>query len=159
MSKGCLPRKVGAIMLQSTDRHAMRGGTVSHRHLQPEGLAKPRGYSHVVTARGTQVFIAGQVAFDAEGQVVGAGDLRAQTEQVFKNLQRALAAAGARIEDLVKTTIFIVDYKPADRAVIAEVRSRFYGNAEPPASTLVGVQALVVPELMIEVEAIAVIDD
>ena len=131
---------------------------MSHRHLQPEGLAKPRGYSHVVSARGRHVFIAGQVAFDAEGRVVGAGDLRAQTEQVFKNLQRALAAAGARLEDLVKTTIFVVGYKPADREVIAEVRSRVYGNVEPPASTLVGVQALVVPELMIEIEAVAVVD-
>jgi enamine deaminase RidA (YjgF/YER057c/UK114 family) len=131
---------------------------MSHRHLQPEGLAQPRGYSHVVSARGSHVFIAGQVAFDADGHVVGAGDLRAQTEQVFKNLQRALAAAGARVEDLVKTTIFVVDYKPADRAVIAEVRSRFYGNVEAPASTLVGVQALVVPELMIEIEAIAVVE-
>ena len=131
---------------------------MSHRHLQPEGLAKPRGYSHVVSARGRHVFIAGQVAFDAEGRVVGAGDLRAQTEQVFKNLQRALAAAGARLEDLVKTTIFVVGYRPADREVIAEVRSRVYGNVEPPASTLVGVQALVVPELMIEIEAVAVVD-
>ena len=132
---------------------------MSRQHLQPEGLAKPRGYSHVVCARGTSVFIAGQVAFDADGRVVGPGDLRAQTEQVFKNLQCALAAAGARIEDLVKTTIFVVGFKPADREVIAEVRSRFYGNHPPPASTLVGVQALVVPELMIEIEAIAVIDD
>ena len=126
--------------------------------IQPEGLAKPRGYSHVVRASGISVFIAGQVAFDADGRVVGAGDLRAQTQQVFANLQRALAAAGARVEDLVKTTIFVVDFKPADREVIAEVRSRFYGDRPPPASTLVGVQALVLPELMIEVEAIAVID-
>jgi enamine deaminase RidA (YjgF/YER057c/UK114 family) len=131
---------------------------MSHRHLQPEGLAPPRGYSHVVSARGTSVFIAGQVAFDADGRVVGAGDLRAQTEQVLKNLRRALDAAGARIEDLVKITVFVVDYKPADRAVIAEVRSRFFGDLPPPASTLVGVQALVVPELMIEIEAIAVIE-
>ena len=131
---------------------------MSHRHLQPEGLSQPRGYSHVVSAHGRHVFIAGQVAFDANGRVVGAGDLRAQTEQVFKNLQRALAAAGARLDDVVKTTIFVVDYKPADRAVIAEVRSRFYGNVAPPASTLVGVQALVVPELMIEIEAVAVVE-
>jgi enamine deaminase RidA (YjgF/YER057c/UK114 family) len=132
---------------------------MSHRHLQPEGLAKPRGYSHSVSARGTSVFIAGQVAFDADGRVVGAGDLRAQTEQVFRNLGHALAAAGARVEDLVKFTVFVVDFKPPDREVIAEVRSRFIGHAAPPASTLVGVQALVLPELMIEIEAIAVIDD
>jgi enamine deaminase RidA (YjgF/YER057c/UK114 family) len=132
---------------------------MKRHHAQPEGLAKPRGYSHVVSARGTSVFIAGQVAFDADGRVVGAGDLRAQTEQVFKNLQRALAAAGAGIDDLVKTTIFVVDYKPADREVIVEVRSRFIGDRPPPASTLVGVQALVLPELMIEIEAIAVVND
>jgi enamine deaminase RidA (YjgF/YER057c/UK114 family) len=129
------------------------------QHLpQPEGLAKPRGYSHVVRASGTSVYIAGQVAFDADGRVVGPGDLRAQTQQAFANLQRALAAAGARIEDLVKTTIFVVDFKPADREVIADVRGHIYGDRPPPASTLVGVQALVLPELMIEVEAIAVID-
>jgi enamine deaminase RidA (YjgF/YER057c/UK114 family) len=111
----------------------------------------------VVSATGTSVFVAGQVAYDNEGRVVGPGDLRVQTEQVFKNIVRALAAAGARIEDVVKITVFVVNYTPADRAVIAEVRSRFVGNP-PPASTLVGVQALVMPELMIEIEAIAVID-
>ncbi|MCG3189064.1 MAG: putative aminoacrylate peracid reductase RutC [Burkholderiaceae bacterium] len=131
---------------------------MSHAHLQPAGLAQPRGYSHVVCARGQQVYIAGQVAYDADGRVVGAGDLRAQAEQVFKNLGVALAAAGARVEDLVKTTVFVVDYKPEHRALIAEVRSRFYGSAPPPASTLVGVQALALPELLIEVEAIAVVE-
>jgi len=131
---------------------------MGHQHLQPAGLAPPRGYSHVVSGRSRQVFIAGQVAFDAEGRVVGAGDLRAQTEQVFKNLGVALGAAGARIEDVVKTTIFVVNYQPEQRAVIAEVRSRFYGLAQPPASTLVGVQALVLPELLIEVEAIALVE-
>jgi enamine deaminase RidA (YjgF/YER057c/UK114 family) len=125
----------------------------------PAGLAKPRGYSHAVRARGTQVHIAGQVAFDAEGRVVGVGNLRAQAEQALHNLRLALDAAGARVDDLVKTTIYIVNYKPTDREAIAEVRSRFYGDRPPPASTLVGVQALVVPELMIEIEAIAVIDD
>jgi enamine deaminase RidA (YjgF/YER057c/UK114 family) len=124
---------------------------------QPVDLLAPRGYSHVVSASGTSVFVAGQVAYDDEGRVVGPGDLRVQTEQVFKNIVRALAAAGARNEDVVKITVFVVNYTPADRAVIAEVRSRFVGNP-PPASTLVGVQALVMPELMIEIEAIAVID-
>jgi len=80
-----------------------------------------------------------------------------QTEHVFKNLVRALAAAGARIHDVVKITTFVVDFKPADRDVIRAVRARFI-EGTPPASTLVGVQALVMPELMIEIEAIAVID-
>lgn len=132
---------------------------MSHQFLQPEALYKPRGYSHAVRARGTSVFIAGQVAFDAEGRIVGTGDLRAQTEQVFANLGQALRAAGARVQDVVKTNIYVVNFKPSDREVIADVRGRFYGSNPPPASTLVGVQALVVPELLIEIEAIAVIDD
>ena len=123
-----------------------------------EDLAAPKGYSHVVSASGgTPVYVAGQVALDADGRVVGPGDLRIQTEHVYKNLVRALAAAGARIDDLVKITTYVVDFKPADRDVIREVRSRFV-EGTPPASTLVGVQALVMPELLIEIEAIAVID-
>ena len=123
-----------------------------------DDLARPKGYSHVVTASGgTTVYVAGQVALDADGRVVGPGDLRVQTEHVFKNLVRALAAAGARIDDVVKITTFVVDFKPADRDVIRQVRARFF-EGTPPASTLVGVQALVMPELMIEIEAIAVID-
>ena len=125
---------------------------------QVEDLAAPKGYSHVVSASGgTTVYVAGQVALDADGRVVGPGDLRIQTEHVYKNLVRALAAAGARIDDLVKITTYVVDFKPADRDVIREVRSRFI-EGTPPASTLVGVQALVMPELMIEIEGIAVID-
>ena len=123
-----------------------------------EDLAAPKGYSHVVSASGgTTVYVAGQVALDADGRVVGPGDLRIQTEHVYKNLVRALAAAGARIDDLVKITTYVVDFKPADRDVIREVRSRFV-EGTPPASTLVGVQALVMPELLIEIEADAVID-
>jgi enamine deaminase RidA (YjgF/YER057c/UK114 family) len=125
---------------------------------QPVDLPAPKGYSHVVSASGTSVFVAGQVSLDVEGRVVGPGDLRVQTEQVFKNLVRALAAAGARIDDVVKLTIFVVGFKPADRDVIREIRSLFIGDKPPPASTLVGVQALVMPELMIEIEAIAVIE-
>lgn len=127
------------------------------QRLQPAGLAVPVGYSHVVRASGTQIHVSGQVAFDAEGRLVGVGDLAAQTDQVFKNLQLALAAAGAQFKDVVKITTYVVNYRPADRAVIREVRSRYF-TGEPPASTLVGVQALVVPELLIEVEAVAVID-
>ncbi|OGI66594.1 MAG: translation initiation inhibitor [Candidatus Muproteobacteria bacterium RBG_16_60_9] len=127
------------------------------RFIQPTGLSKPVGYTHTVSVeRGRMVFIAGQVAFDANNNVVGAGDLRAQTEQVFKNLGIALAAAGASYADVVKWTIYVVNFKPADRAVIAEVRKQFLSINPPPASTLIGVQSLVLPELLIEIEAIAV---
>jgi enamine deaminase RidA (YjgF/YER057c/UK114 family) len=129
------------------------------KFLQPAELAKPVGYTHVVSVdRGRLVFIAGQVAFDANNRVVGPGDLRAQTEQVLKNLVVALAAAGATFADIVKWTTYVVNFKPTDRAVVAEVRNRFIAGNPPPASTLIGVQSLVLPELMIEIEAIAVVD-
>jgi enamine deaminase RidA (YjgF/YER057c/UK114 family) len=129
------------------------------KFIQPAELAKPVGYTHTVAVeRGRMVFIAGQVAFDANNKIVGAGDLRAQTEQVFKNLGIALAAAGATIADVVKWTIYVVNFKPADRALIAEIRGRVLGGNPPPASTLIGVQSLVLPELMIEIEAIAVVE-
>jgi enamine deaminase RidA (YjgF/YER057c/UK114 family) len=131
---------------------------MERQFINPPGLSTPRGYTHVVTTPlGRLVFIAGQVATDANGQLVGAGDLRAQAEQVFENLKTALAAAGATFADVVKGTTFIVGYKPEDRAIIAEVRSRYLPAEQPPTSTLVGVQALALPEFLIEVEVIAVV--
>jgi enamine deaminase RidA (YjgF/YER057c/UK114 family) len=131
---------------------------MERQFINPPGLSTPRGYTHVVTTPpGRLVFIAGQVATDANGQLVGAGDLRAQAEQVFENLKTALAAAGATFADVVKGTTFIVGYKPEDRAIIAEVRSRYLHAEQPPTSTLVGVQALALPEFLIEVEVIAVV--
>jgi enamine deaminase RidA (YjgF/YER057c/UK114 family) len=127
--------------------------------IQPAGLSTPGGYTHVVTSQGGKmVFVAGQVALDANAKLVGEGDLRAQTGQVFENLKIALAAAGAGFEDVVKVTIFVVNYKSADRAVIVEVRDRFVSKQHPPASTLVGVQSLARPEFMIEIEALAVVE-
>lgn len=128
------------------------------QHINPRGLSTPTGYSHVVTAAGGRlVFIAGQVAANAAGEIVGPGDLRAQARQVYENLKTALAAAGATFADVVKQTTFVVSFKAEDRAVIAEVRREFLPAENPPASTLVGVQALARPEYLIEVEAIAVV--
>ncbi len=119
---------------------------------------KPTGYTHVVAAQGGKlVFIAGQVAFDKAGNVVGKGALKAQTQQVYLNLRTALAAAGASPKDVVKTVTYIVGYNPAQLPPLREVRQAFYGTAEPPASTLVGVQALAREELLIEIEAFAVV--
>ena len=122
------------------------------------GLSTPRGYTHTVSAAGsTTVYVAGQVAIGRDGQIVGPGDLGAQAKQVFENLKLALQAAGAGLTDLVKITTFVVNYKPEDRAIIAEVRAEYLSPDKPPASTLVGVQALAVEGLLIEVEAVAVI--
>ena len=124
------------------------------RSLNPETLSRPVGYSHVVEARaGRLVFISGQVAFDQQGNLVGAGDMAAQAEQVFENLKAALAAAGAGFGDVVKLTFFIVDM--ARMPAVREVRNRYLDPAHIPASTAVEVKSLVRPELLIEIEAIA----
>jgi len=128
-------------------------------YLKPKGLAINPAYSHVAVASGARtIYIAGQVAIDEKGAVVGAGDLGAQTEQVMRNLGLCLAAAGASYEHIVKITTYVVDYKPADRAAIGKARTPFFADRPPPASTLVGVSALAAPEWMIEIEAVAVLD-
>lgn len=127
--------------------------------INPDGLSTPNGYTHVVTTTGRRtIHISGQVAFDRSGQIVGAGDLRAQTVQAFENLRIALAAAGATFNDVVKMTTFVVNYKPEYRPLLREVRLGYLNAAQPPAHTLVGVQALALPEIMIEIEATAVLE-
>lgn len=122
------------------------------------GLSTPRGYSYVVTATGKLVFVAGQIALDKDGNVVGPGDLRAQTVQVLENVQACLAAAGATFADVVKLNTYVVNLKPEDLPVIREVRSRYLPAENPPASTMVGVTALAIEGLLIEIEAVAVIE-
>jgi enamine deaminase RidA (YjgF/YER057c/UK114 family) len=129
--------------------------------LNPPTIATPRGYTHAVTAAsGKMVFISGQVAFNVKGELVGKGDLRAQTQQVYENLKNALAAAGATTADVVKLNTYVVEFTPADLAAIREVRGQYFPNPEQmPASTLVGVQALAFEGLLIEVEAVAMVKE
>jgi len=130
------------------------------KFINPPTLSTPRGYTHVVTATGGKmVFIAGQVAWDAKGEIVGKGDLRAQATQVYENLKAALAAAGATFTDVVKMNTYIVNFKAADLPVIREVRAKYFLQENLPASTLVGVQALAVDGLLIEIEVIAMIKE
>ena len=89
--------------------------------------------------------------------MVGKGDIKAQTAQVFENLKVALGAAGAGAKDVVKITMFVVNLKPEDLPAIRGVRDAFFANLEPPASTLVGVTALAGPDWLIEIEATAVV--
>lgn len=126
-------------------------------HLRPEGLQNNPAYSHTVVASGARtIYISGQVAQDENGALVGAGDLGAQTTQVMHNLKLALAAAGATFADVVKITTYVVGYTPEMRPVIAAARAPHFPEGKPPASTLVGVQALAAPGWLIEIEAIAV---
>jgi enamine deaminase RidA (YjgF/YER057c/UK114 family) len=141
-----------AIML-SPSVYAQAIGTTTH--INPPGLSKPTGYTHVVVAPDHRtVYIAGQVAFDSSGKVVGGDDFRAQAEQVFANLRRALASVGASFEDLVKTTTLITDRKNVP--LLREVRDRYLDPKRPPTSTLI-IAGLVRPELLLEIEAVAVL--
>jgi enamine deaminase RidA (YjgF/YER057c/UK114 family) len=127
--------------------------------VNPKELIAPGGFTHVVIVKqGKMIFVAGQVALNKQGEVVGKGDLRAQATQVFENLKIALAAAGATFADVVKMNIYVVNYKPTDVAMLREVRSNYVAKERAPASTLVGVQALVREDFLIEVEVIAVVD-
>jgi enamine deaminase RidA (YjgF/YER057c/UK114 family) len=129
----------------------------STRYVNPQSLVKPTGYTHVVIAPdGRTVYIAGQVAFDSTGAVVGEGDFTAQAEQVYLNLERALQSVGGTMADLVKTTTFITDIK--NLPSLREVRSRRLSKAQPPANTLLQVSSLARPDLLIEIEAVAVLN-
>lgn len=126
------------------------------RRLNPPTLSAPTGYTHVVEASGGRtLYISGQVAMDSTGRLVGAGDFRAQVEQVFANLQRALAAAGATFDQVVKINTYVTD--ASQIAVLREVRSRFMRAEALPASTFVQVVALARPEWLVEIEAVAVV--
>jgi reactive intermediate/imine deaminase len=120
----------------------------------PPALSKPTGYTHVVefTGPGKTIYIAGQIALDKDGAVVGAGNMKAQAEQVFKNLQAALEAAGAKFSDVVKMNTYITDMEQAP--AVREVRARYFGDTTP-ASTLVQVTRLARPEFLLEIEVIA----
>jgi reactive intermediate/imine deaminase len=122
----------------------------------PPTLSKPTGYTHVVefNGPGRTIYISGQIALDKDGQVVGAGNMKAQAEQVFKNLQLALEAAGAKFSDVVKMNYYITDMDQAP--AVREVRARYLGDTAP-ASTLVQVVKLARPEFMLEVEVIAAV--
>jgi enamine deaminase RidA (YjgF/YER057c/UK114 family) len=123
-------------------------------HVNPPTLSKPTGYTHVVEARGGRtIYVSGQVALDASGALVGAGDFKAQTERVFENLKLALVSSRAGFDDVVKITIFVTDASQVQ--TFREVRDRYFPG-EKPASTFVQVVRLARPEFLREVEAIAV---
>ena len=125
------------------------------RHLLPEGLAPPRGYSHVVaTSFESIVFVSGQVPLDAAGELVGAGDVAAQARQVFQNLSRALEAAEVTWRDVVKLGYFVRDIGEMD--AVRSVRDEFIDTERPPASTLVEVSSLFRGDVLVEIDAVAV---
>ncbi|MBI4485985.1 MAG: RidA family protein [Acidobacteria bacterium] len=126
------------------------------KRTNPDALSTPTGYSHVVEVAGPAkiVYVAGQVARAKDGKVVGERDMKAQAEQVFKNLEAALAAAGAKFSDVVKMTTYTTDMSQSQ--AIRDVRVRYFGDTVP-ASTMVGVPTLANAAYMLEIEVIAAV--
>jgi 2-iminobutanoate/2-iminopropanoate deaminase len=124
--------------------------------ISPRSVHKPVGYSHAAKFNsGRPMFIAGQVALDQSGNVVGMSDFRVQAQQVFENLKAVVEAAGGSFRDIVKLNVYVTDR--ARLPEYREVRDRFIDIDHPPASTAVQVVALFRPEFLIEVEAIAIL--
>jgi enamine deaminase RidA (YjgF/YER057c/UK114 family) len=133
---------------------------MERRFINPLELSVPTNYSHVaVASAGRTVYVSGQIALDSTGRVVGAGDLRAQAVQAYENLKAALAAADASFADVIKLTTYVVGLTPERAQVVRDVRGGYLPHGHKPASTMVGVASLVDPDLLIEVEAIAVLAD
>lgn len=131
---------------------------MERRFINPEGLVRPGAYTPAISVTGGRtIYVSGQVSQDAQGNVVGNGDLLAQTEQVYRNLGRALEAAGATFADVVKLNVYVVGYQPQHRALLQSVREKYVSKENPPASTLVGVQALARADFLVEIEAVAVV--
>ncbi len=122
--------------------------------INPSNLSQPGGYYHVVK-NGTTVYIAGQVARDKDGNTIGVGDAGAQAEQVFRNLQEALASVGSNLSHIMKITTFMTHREdiPAYRAA----RGKFLLDDSLPASTLILCAGLADPDFRIEIEAVAVV--
>jgi enamine deaminase RidA (YjgF/YER057c/UK114 family) len=135
---------------------------MGNEYIQPPELfeSQPFGFTQVVKSPpGRLLSIAGQGAFDIEFKIVGGSDLAAQAKQALQNLGHALRAGGATISDLTNLRIYIVDYKPESIMQVGGVLAEFLADAPRPAQTLLGVQALGMPEMLIEIEATAVVAD
>jgi len=128
---------------------------MERRYLEPAGLAPPpEPYSHAIRC-GDTLYIAGQVAFDEHNEVVGIGDPRAQAERVWHNIGLAVEAAGGALADVVKITIFLKDIRHAQAEI--GVREQLFERGRYPICTLVQVANLGLPELLMEVDAVAVL--
>ena len=125
---------------------------------RPETMPQSIGYSQLAIVHGGKiVFIAGQVALDKTGNVVGKDDFRAQVAQVFENLKAALLAAGGTLRDVIKLNSYVLDVRNLTQ--FREVRDRYVNVENPPASTAVEVSRLFRPEFLVEIEAVAVIGE
>lgn len=124
--------------------------------LQPKGLysGPARGIAHGIKV-GNTIYVAGQVAFDENRNVIGIGDCTRQAEQVFENIKKVLAEGGATLNDVVKFTTFVKGFENMQK--VRAVRARYFHDEYYPAHTMICIDSLIVPELLVEIEAVAVI--
>jgi len=149
----CLP--FIAMLAALTTLSAMADADI--RFLNPEGLFKPSTFSQIAVTEGDKVIhISGQTARDPTSKIVAVGDVKGQAEKAFANLRTAIESVGGSMGDIAKITTFVVNLQPDDRVWIGEMVKKHF--PKPPAHTLVGISALAAPELLIEIEAIAVLD-
>jgi enamine deaminase RidA (YjgF/YER057c/UK114 family) len=144
----------------TTKQGAKTRATQPFRIFNPETMAKPTaGYSQVAEVNdGKIIYIAGQVALDKSGNLVGKDDFPAQVQQVFENLRAAVEAAGGDFKSVIKLNYYCVgSVDSAQLPVVREIRDKYVNTANPPTSTFVFVQRLVRPEWLIEVDAVAVV--
>ncbi len=130
--------------------------------INPNGIFEPDTYSQVAVGRGTKtIYLSGEVALDVQGNLVGKGDLASQSEQVYLNVAAALQGIGASFQDIAKVTVYVVDWTPdkMEQLVSGAMRAAEKLGFDPRrAMTLIGVASLAMPEFLIEVEAVAVVD-
>lgn len=132
------------------------------QYLNPANLfqSQPYGFSQIVKAKGgTTVYFSGQVGWDERQVLAGGSDLAAQTHSAFANLQKAVQAAGGQMSDIVSLRIYVVNYRREEGAPITAGLLEFFPRDALPVTTWIGVQSLARPELLIEIEAVAVIED
>jgi reactive intermediate/imine deaminase len=128
------------------------------RFLNPAAMPQSVGYTQVVEVTGSKmVYLSGQVAISPAGEIVGVGDLHAQTQQVFENLKAGLAAAGATFEHVIKLQLYMLDITQIQ--VVRDVRNQYVNTHSPPTSTAVEVRRLFRDELLIEIDAIAALPE
>ena len=125
-----------------------------HKLIRAPGLSEPISHYSDAVVAGETVYVAGQGSFDANGNLVGGGDVIAQTRQVLENMQLALAAAGATLDDVVKVTVYLKNRD--DRPKVNEVRKQYF-KANKPASTLIEINRFAIEGMLVEIEAVAVL--
>lgn len=155
LSSGC-----SSDTLAQSEQPASCGCPGSVEHLNPEGLAKSPAYSQAIAFKGGNktIYVGGQNAVDASGTLVGPGDLGAQAAQVFRNVETALGAGGARIEHVVKWTLYLVQGQPVEQA-FAAYQQAWANRGAPATISAVYVAGLTVPGALIELEAVAVVPE